>query len=151
MKNLNLLGNHLDFAKTLDFLKKSLKFLKIFNNRSAFEAKTAEIVVSAKRKPIKTLEEAAKIEKSLKLKKPAEKLEETAVKSLKKEEIPIISSQNPDFRSKKSENSSKIPSLSSKAIVKIEKVSQKRDFRLKNAEKIKDVLSQGSQKISLWD
>lgn len=146
------MGNHLDFTKTLEFLSKSMKFLKIFNNSSVLEAKRQDFTVSLKRKPLKNIEELEKNER--KSRKPAKVLEETTTKGLKKEEIPIISSQNPDFRSKKPENSAKpreIPTNSSKAIVKIEKTAKKRDFRLKNAEKIKEVLSQGSQKISLWD
>lgn len=172
LRNLNILGNPLDFLKVYELYLHSSKFLKIYNNRPLSET------INGQERPHKELkrrfptefsQKEVENDKKKKLKKEdidiaeisLQKNNEKALektkkenKILAKEEIPIIPSQNPDFKTT-FEPKNKL--RAEKSLVKKEKesvlkiVKKKNPQKKRNSEKIKRVLSKGDDLIPNWD
>lgn len=172
LRNLNILGNPLDFLKVYELYLNSSKFLKIYNNRPLNET------INGQERPHKELKRRFPIEfsqkevendKKKKIKKEDKDIEEFSSqknnektlektkkenKILAKEERPIISSQNPDFKATLEPKNKLGPKSSSvkkekESVLKI--VKKKNPHKKSNSEKIKRVLSKGDDLISHWD
>jgi len=173
LRNLNILGNPLDFSKVYELYLKEIKFLKTFNNQplnkktkapndsetnlkrgrlagddtKENETKNSKIVKTGEISNIYRNEKEKNPKNANNIQKTKISInEETKAKLEKIEE----NTQKIKNSSEKPTEKETLPPLNQKN--PIQKITKKKTRKmLQNNEKIKDLLSHGDEKISQWD